>query len=290
MRLILVVFLMIGLGHWPLVTKAQTIAPAESEKSVKPPSSIFLEFGSGDNHTSFGTLGLDFGLSSGHIITFNFSSQKIEEPATKEESTTRSFAASFIYDPYGDWAVTPSFERWGARSDLTSNSLLVDATRNLENWSFGFRPEFKSLIWTSANAPDEKKRTGALGLHLHADYFGLKNWTFYTRFGGLNYGNKRFNDFIYGYYVTDSAFAQSTGLVKSYFTLGVAYRLKKLLLGLSSQSTRYVVGNIESISGTLEAKYDLSKSWTIGINSTVYKTKENDTRSRSSALNLSYSW
>lgn len=252
-------------------------------------SSVQLTAGRDKTGGSFADLSGGISLKNGDTLNLNGATNRVESEASGETSNTRSFSFAYSFHPDGDWSLTPSVHVWGARSDLTTRSFLLDYTMNFSMWSFGVQPELKSLMWASTDDPDEKKRTGAAGLHVHVDYFGVKRWLLSIHGGSLNYGGERFDQFLDSYVVTDSAFAQSSGLVKSYGGLAVSYRWQDWDFTLNLQKTTYLVGGETGNSAALEGKYRINWSWAVGLEHSSSKV-EGGPPTNTNALSAAYSW
>jgi hypothetical protein len=280
---------------------ASAAKPSPSDDSVSPaaaaddafrlrePSDLFLEGGKDSAQNAFGSVNVDLGLENGDLLFFNASASRDKDPTTEQTSTVHGFGLGYTFDPDDLLSFTPSFQNWGARSDLVSNSLLFDVSWNPKDWTLGLQPEIKTLTWATTLPGQEKVRTTMGGLNFHIDYFGVKHFDFQLFGGGWNTGRQRFQNFLYSGYITDSAQALESGLIKNYGGLGVTYHLFQWTLGVNAQSTTYIVDDIKAKSWSGSAKYDVTKAWSLGYIYTHIDTDGNPSTS-SNALRLGYTW
>lgn len=296
MKYLLIVFCLIFSGlSWASSSKS-TQADGTTQASLKDlsdgfddrqPSDIILEGGKDNQQNTFGNLSVDLGLSNGDLLFVNGQSSKYKDQTTGEISTTRGFGLGYTFNPDDPLSITPSYQNWGARSDLATNSLLLDFTWNLADWTLGIQPELKTITWeTTANS---KVRTTLGGLNAHIDYLGVKNFDFQIFAGGMNDGNQKFQNFLYSGYITDSAMALESGLVKNYAGIGLIYHLLKWTLGANAQNTTYIVDTIKSKSWSGFVKYQITKAWSLGYTYTHIDTQDNPS-TYSNALRVGYTW
>ena len=253
------------------------------------PSSVSVSFGRDNANGSFGGLDAEIGFAGGDAIFAGGSTNKYKDSVTGEASGTRSYYLGYSLNPDGRWSFTPSLDVWGARSDLTTRSVLVEVGLNLTDWSFSIQPEFKSLLWASADNPKEKKRSGAFGLHAHVEYLGVEDWSFEVRAGSTNYGGQKFDQFLYSYYISDSAFAQSSGLAKNYAGAAIKYRLTNWQMSLRARKSSYLVGSTTSTTVTAGIKWRFHPSWRGGYEVSSSKSSESSPVS-SNSVSLSFEW
>lgn len=254
------------------------------------PSSVSVNLGRDNANGSFGGLDAEIGFSNGDAVFAGGSTSKYKESVAGGGGTaTRSYYLGYAFNPDGRWSLTPSLDVWGARSDLTTRSVLVEVGFNPRDWSLSVQPEFKSLVWASADNPKEKKRSGAFGLHAHAEYLGFEDWSFELRAGSTNYGGQKFDQFLYSYYISDSAFAQSSGLVKTYAGLAVRYRLQNWQMSLKARKSSYLVGSTTSTSVAGGLKWRFHPSWRAGYELSSSKSSDSSPVS-SNTLSLSFEW
>lgn len=272
------IFLILAVGF--LNPAVQAEEPADN--------SVRFELGRDSDGGTFGNLGADFLLNDG-LLFVNGGSNRVKRASSGETSITRHFGFGYTFDPFGFFSFTPSVDVWGARTDLASRSLLLDGTFNLQDWSLGLELEGKSLTWTVADPTTRKVRTGAVGASIHVDYVGFKNWQLQFRAGGTSYGGEKFENFVYSYYLTDSAFAASSGLVKNYLSFGLNRKFNSWTVGANYRATNYVVGGARSKSVGVEAGYAINKSWTLGGSWSTARTDGGE-RFRTVSIHALYSF
>lgn len=269
-------------------TTAETPA-TKSPPSERPVSAITVDVGRDNAGGTFGGIGADFGLPNGDLIFAESSSSRVKDKATGKTSSTRTFTLGYSLDPEGSWSLTPRFEHWGAKSDLSTNSFSLEAAINRQDWIFALEPEGKSLVWTSARDANIKRRTGAFGIHAHIDYIGWERWSFQLRGGTTNYGGQRFENFRDSYLITDSAFAQSSGLVKNYGGVSIRYRIGDWSFGVGSQKSDYVVPGTSSVSWTGRIKWRFVPNWVVGYEFSNNKPNDGNA-TQSHGLSLAFEW
>ncbi len=253
-----------------------------------PTSEARLSAGADNADGRFGRLALDLGLPNQDRLHGSASSSRIESRSQSEESSpSRRFEVGYTLNPEEDWAFDIGAEVWGAKSELSSRSLWLDVTRNFIDWSVGIQPESKTLKWVTTQS--RQVRTRAFGLHAHVDYFGFRNWQFGLNAGSYNYGGQEFEDFLYSYLISDSAFALSSGLVKSYWSTSASFTKAPLTYRLSLQNSTYVVEGVKSKGLGFDLEWAVTSNWGLGYNLNTSKT-ENSPSVTAHSLEVSFAW
>jgi hypothetical protein len=259
----------------------------------KPLSSVALEVGRDNNGGTLGGLSAEFALRKDDYFSLHAATSQVKDHVTGEKSSVRSFGLGYTFGSQALFSFTPSLEVWGGRSDLQTRSFLLDVTVNLQDWSFGLQPEFKSLTWATAPTTGTTKakptRTGAGGARAHVDYYGINHWTFGVFGGALNYGGERFDNFYYSYLMTDAAITQSSGLVKSYVGASISAHYGDWTIGVHTARSTYLVGNVAANSVGLDVKYELSRNWTLGYGISSSKAEESPAVVTNVA-NIAFNW
>lgn len=235
---------------------------AASAKETSRDSSVSVEIGRDSTNSTFGSATLDLAVAGGNILGLTVGTNQTRDPATGTRTVSREFGVHFVIHPDRKFSFTPAFDAWGARTDLSSRSLRLDATMNLENWSFGLEPEGRTLLWTTRFQRVRQIRTGAAGLNAHVAYVGLDRWMLQARAGTMNFGGERFRDFVYSYYVTDSAFAGTSGLVKNYVALRASWEFfRDWTLGVDLRRSTYILDGSRSTGFGADVRYAFHPSW-----------------------------
>lgn len=269
----------------PIVVFAKENTTEEEFDDPQIPHSISIEAGGSSSNSRSLFLDLDYGLNSGARLGAGVGGTRlISEQGTLNTISSR---VSYQSDPLEEWSFGASFENWGARNKLMTNSFKVNVTWAPDVWEFILEPEAKVINWFTPYEDNKRYQSTAGGLHARVSFFGVSKLRLSLSSGGYRYTHSIDKIFDSGYFY-EEALDLAASFPKNYFGFDASYSFSGWSLGSGFIITRYEYQETLSQTGFLRSNIDLSKSISVGAE--AGRTTSEGSNSTYGSLSLSYKW
>lgn len=263
---------------------AVTSAAGADENDPRLSSRVTLDLGRSSSDTQRAGLDADVGLSNLGRLQLGIGRSRFKN-STSELQTT-SFRAGYQSDPLEEWSFGGSFENWGTRDKLTTNTLRGLAVWSPSDWEFGLEPEVKTIQWTVVNRNRRIQASGS-GLTVRVGYYGVKSLSLGISASGYQY-SERMDTILESGYFYDEALDLAAGFPKSVVGANAGYRVDWFSFGLNASVVRYQFVEENSRSASLRLSADLSKSWGVSIEGG--QSRSDTSTTNFSSIAFSYLW
>jgi hypothetical protein len=265
------------------------------------PSVVSFEGGGDANGSHDSYLDLDYGFESGPRLLFSLASNRSD---SQNNSATRAIITKtsligFRTDPLEMVGAGADLEHWGEESTLTTDTLRAVLDINLESLSLSFRPEWRSLTFTTdcialiiANCKPEVK-VDSTGMAIDASYYTDGPWAFSLGYAKHDYDRKI--EALGQYPVFELIFSAATLDLATGFedyrnSVGVSYIYHDSLWSFTYLKSVSKVSGAASFVNVLRFSTKINESWRLRLRAGSQANEDKSERVGFAGAGLAYSW